>query len=122
MSVEGDEGLADQPKLRVMDGFMVPGQIEDELADSLLSEYHENSQRIAALCESDLKKGLFFGVDEEDREEREQEVLLLMARNYTLIEQLQGHETLSACGVPEKLTIRDCLSQRFADAFPSSEA
>jgi transcriptional regulator with XRE-family HTH domain len=103
----------DRPRARVMDGFVVPEQVDDSEADALLTEYAENVAKIRALWSSPLKKGFFGGADVEDRDRRERAVLALMARNYALVERLHGHEIVSpnqkrqvetlGCGVAKAL-------------------
>jgi transcriptional regulator with XRE-family HTH domain len=103
----------DRPRARVMDGFVVPEQVDDSETDALLTEYAENAAKIRALWSSPLKKGFFGGVDVEHRDRRERAVLALMARNHALIEQLHGHEIVSpnqkrqietlGCGVAKAL-------------------
>ncbi|MEP6879023.1 MAG: hypothetical protein ABI865_09255 [Nitrosospira sp.] len=48
------------------------------------------------MCNVDLSNSGFlgFGVDEDAANKRADEVLRLMARNYAIVEELQGHETV----------------------------
>lgn len=84
--------------IRAMDGFAVPHSVSTEEADNILTEYAENSEHIRRLASEEIGTSLFFGdVDEKDREQKTRRLLCLMARNYSLIEQLHGHETIMPC-------------------------
>jgi transcriptional regulator with XRE-family HTH domain len=78
---------------RLRDGFLLPEAIDEDEADALLTEYAEYREKISALCAEDLTKGFFyplFGVDGDEAAECVNKVLTLMARNFSIIEQLQG--------------------------------
>ena len=86
--------------VRVMDGFAIPSAADTEEIDSLLAEYATNREMISNLCQYDIRKHhskesfLFLGdpeIDAAEVEKRTKEVLVLMARNYSLVERLQGH-------------------------------
>ncbi len=108
---------------RLRDGFLLPEAMDDDEADALLTEYAENRENISALCAEDLTKGFFvtlFGVDGDEAAERVNKVLTLMARNFAIIEQLQGHNTvlpIRADAKREKRTTGDFVSARFAEAL-----
>jgi transcriptional regulator with XRE-family HTH domain len=114
---------SEAPRLR--DGFLLPDAImDDDEADALLTEYAENREKISALCAEDLTKGFFsslFGVDGDEAAGRVNKALTLMARNFAIIEQLQGHDTVClptpADAKREKRTTGDFVSARFADAL-----
>lgn len=99
--------------VRVMDGFVVPDQTAEADVDDILTEYTENSHLIRTLCKGAVKRG-FFGIDEDDLSEREHQLLVLMARNYTLVEQLHGHETVHPRDVAELETIGDSVARELA--------
>jgi transcriptional regulator with XRE-family HTH domain len=111
----GDSLNHDRPRARVMDGFVVPEQVDDSEADALLTEYAENVAKIRALWSSPLKKGFFGGVDVEDRDRREGAVVALMARNYALVEQLHGHEAVDPGEKQEMETLGYCVAQAFTE-------
>jgi transcriptional regulator with XRE-family HTH domain len=109
---------------RLRDGFLLPEAMDDDEADALLTEYAENREKISALCAEDLTKGFFsslFGVDGDEAAGRVNKALTLMARNFAIIEQLQGHDTVClptpADAKREKRTTGDFVSARFADAL-----
>ncbi|MEW8287902.1 MAG: helix-turn-helix transcriptional regulator [Candidatus Thiodiazotropha endolucinida] len=104
-----------QPK--VMDGFVIPDQIEDFNADAILSEYADNCRSIKVLCQQPIKKDWLFGIDEADCEQKAQDVLTLMARNFTLIERLHGHDTVMPSPIEKVDTIQDYITLRFTDQF-----
>lgn len=104
-----------QPK--VMDGFVIPDQIEDINADAILSEYADNCRSIKVLCQQPIKKDWLFGIDEADCEQKAQDVLTLMARNFTLIERLHGHDTVMPSPIEKADTIQDYITLRFSGQF-----
>lgn len=104
-----------QPK--VMDGFVIPDQIEDINADAILSEYADNCRSIKVLCQQPIKKDWLFGIDETDCEQKAQDVLTLMARNFTLIERLHGHDTVMPSPIEKTDTIQDYITLRFTEQF-----
>jgi len=102
-------------KARVMDGFVIPDNIDSGEVEHILYEFSENDRHILKLCNSSLKRGWFGGVDEDDQELRQLDVLKLMARNYLLIKDLHGHDILPI-GTKEKIeTIGDGINEVFAD-------
>jgi transcriptional regulator with XRE-family HTH domain len=109
---------------RLRDGFLLPDATDDDEADALLTEYAENREKISALYAEDLTKGFFctlLGVDDYDAAEPVNKVLTLMARNFAIIERLQGHDTVllptPADAKREKRTTADFVSARFVEAF-----
>jgi len=109
---------------RFRDGFLLPDAMDDDEADALLTEYAENREKISALCAEDLTKGFLnslFGVDSDEAAEPVNKVLTLMARNFAIIEQLQGHDTVllptPAEAKREKRTTGDFVSARFTEAL-----
>ena len=109
---------------RLRDGFLLPDATDDDEADALLTEYAENREKISALCAADLTKGFFyplFGVDGDEATERVNEVLTLMARNFAIVEHLQGHDTVllptGAEAKREKRTTGDFVSARLTEAL-----
>jgi hypothetical protein len=94
---------ADQSKpkrgVRIMDGFAVSLNADSDEVESLLAEYADNKAEISRLCQYDIRKHhthepFLFGdpeIDEAAVEKCTREVLVLMARNYYLVERLQGH-------------------------------
>ena len=110
--------------VRVMDGFQVVAAMPDDEAEILLAEYVQNQVKINELCAQKPEEDswvLFSEVDEADLRERQQQILMLMARNFSLVEQLHGRETLLPCSESEaeaeKVTVGDYLSRLFADVF-----
>jgi transcriptional regulator with XRE-family HTH domain len=104
-------------RARLRDGFLLPNATDDDEADALLTEYAENREKISALCAEDLTKGFLnslFGVDDDEAAEPVNKVLTLMGRNFTIIEQLQGHDTVllptGAEAKREKRTTGDFVS------------
>ena len=111
--------------IHVIDGFAIPPLTDDAEADAILTEYAENKVKLQRLSEQKIPSGIF-GVDEEDVAEKTREILRLMAKNYNLVEQLHGHETITPCPSTEmkkkRSTASEFLSLEFAKAFgPSDE-
>ncbi len=109
---------------RLRDGFLLTDAMDDDEADALLTEYAENREKISALCAEDLTKGFFsslFGVDSDDAAEHVNKVLTLMARNFAIVEQLQGHDTASlptrVDAKREKRTTGDFVNTRFSETL-----
>ena len=114
--------------IKVMDGFAFPDGVTDEDADIILTEYAENTEKIQLLSEKDIEinSSIFSdSIDDDDKEAKTRQLLCLMARNYTLIEQLQGRETISLCPSSEigkdKATTGEFISLEFAEVFGSSD-
>jgi transcriptional regulator with XRE-family HTH domain len=82
--------------LRLRDGFLLPPETDEDHADALLNEYAENRHRIDNMCTFDLSNSGFlgFGVDEDKAHKLADEVLSLMAKNYAIVEELQGHDVM----------------------------
>lgn len=103
-------------RLHVRDGFLLPPEADEDQVDALLSEYAENRQRISDICNIDLSNSGFlgFGVDEEKGSHYADEVMGLMARNYIIIEELQGHGVGFAnhSRKGNKTTVRDFVRLR----------
>jgi len=102
---ELDSGREQQTiHVRVVDGFVIPANIEVEEAERILSDYAENAKTIRTLCGYDIREHhtsqpfLFWEgeLDEAEVEKRIKAVLVLMAKNYALIEMLHGHEVCSS--------------------------
>ncbi len=104
--------------VRLRDGFLLPPEADENQVDALLNEYAENRRRIADMCSIDLSNSGFlgFGVDEDKGNKRAEEVLGLMARNYAIIEELQGHEIIyfnsQQAITGEKKKVRDFVALR----------
>lgn len=104
--------------LRLRDGFLLPPEADEDHVDALLNEYAENRRRIGDICNIDLSNSGFlgFGVDEDVANKRTSEVLSIMARNYAIIEELQGHQIIEQnpkqSAKDEKKTVRYFLNLR----------
>lgn len=125
---EDESEETDMPRLR--DGFLLPQELDEDHADSLLNEYAENRSRITNICNIDLSNSGFlgFGVDEDKGNMRADEVVSLMAINFAIIEELQGHEIIhfNPTQIPtgEKKKVRDFVAlrlKRFAATPPTSK-
>jgi transcriptional regulator with XRE-family HTH domain len=111
-----------QEGARLMDGFLVPAALDQEAAEALLAEYSENRAKLDALCEQAPRDSIFFGPDESDMRKRQREVLMLMARNYVLVEQLHGHATVHDCiGDGKQKTIGVHVREAIEQVFPPAE-
>lgn len=73
--------------------FRISSRVDETEAKTLLAAYTDNRNKIISLCQKAPKEVLFW-IDEEDLEDRKKEVLMLMARNYVLTEQLRGHQAI----------------------------
>lgn len=80
-----------------IDGFLIPEGMAQEKADALIFEYHRNRDRISEYLEQPVPRtpGMFFGGDVRI-EEVLINVLIPMAENYAIIDQLQGNSKITA--------------------------
>ena len=92
--IQFDNDTEEENKPRLRDGFLLPQKLDEDHADALLNEYAENRHRINDMCNLDLSNSGFlgFGVDEDKGNKQADNVISLMARNYVIVEELQGHE------------------------------
>ena len=90
------EGGMPVGKVRIMDGFMIADHLPDEEVENLLGEYAFNTDAIESLRNNTPKEG-FWGIDEDDLANKQNQILALMARNFCIIEQLHGHESIKPC-------------------------
>lgn len=89
-------------------------QIDEAKAELLLTAYEDNRNKIISLCQQHPKEILFW-VDEDDLEGRIKGILLLMAKNYALIEQLRGHQAISPNGEATKNNQRQTIAGYVSD-------
>ena len=81
-------------------------------------EYSENRYRISSMCKTDRSNSGFlgFGIDDEKANKEADDVINIMARNYAIVEELQGHEITyfnrPACDKGEKKTVGDFVTRR----------
>ena len=95
-SIDADTG----DHVRLMDGFAVPDYLAPDLVEDLLFEYEENIQKISQLCTYDIRanhteKPWFDDpyIDNNAVQQFTGEALVLMARNFNIVEELRGHES-----------------------------
>ncbi len=128
LAVELDGEFPDidsEPPCRVIDGFVVPDHMFEDTVEELLSEYAENKAEIDGIASEPVKSGLIFSIDHEHCESRFMRVIELMARNYTLIESIQGHAVLLPCS-PEDAeenpaSMGEYIGQRLNEIFGYQE-
>lgn len=86
--------------VRIMDGLVIPDHLDPGFVEDLLFEYQENAQEINRLCTYNMKANsshkpiigkAFLGQETHDQLTRE--ALVLMARNYNIVEELRGHKS-----------------------------
>lgn len=118
LSVQGEDDSEERYLPRLRDGFQLPQEADEERVDLLLDEYSENRHRISNMSKIDLSNSGFlgFGIDEDKANKKTDEVINIMARNYAIIEELQGHDlTFSSSrrfAQDEKKTVRDYVRTR----------
>jgi len=100
---------------RVMDGFVVPDDADPDEIEVILLNFTDNERKINQLLNSPVKRGWLGGIDEDDQDMRELDVLKLMARNYLLVKELHGHELLPVTPKEKIETIGDGINEIFAD-------
>ena len=94
-----DRGNQDS-SARIIDGFLVPEYIAQDQIEDLLFEYESNIQKINQLCTYDIRKNHtkrpWFEdpyIDNADVQQLTNEALVLMARNFNIVEELRGHDS-----------------------------
>jgi len=88
------------PSMRVCDGFLLPVNLDSELVEELLDEFHANNERIARAVVKKPPESSFLGfvsADEERAEEITQEVCRLLARQACITAELMGRSLVSLC-------------------------
>jgi len=107
---------------RIMDGFVVPDYLDPGFMEDLLSEYEENIQKINQLCMYDIRahhtEDPLFGkpfVRDDAHNQFTREALILMARNFNIIEELRGHDScLSVDDMNNASTTGEFIGYEFA--------
>lgn len=111
--------LAETDMPQLCDGFLVTANSDAEEVESLLAEYADNRSKIADLCSYDIRKNSFLFVTNDEVKKRTKEVLFLMARSFTIVEQLHGHQTVLPCARAalgmRKNSTGDFLSEAFGE-------
>ena len=97
--------------LRLIDGFAIPDDIDENVIEDALGEYEHNETEIDALLTSHAGAHWFSGDAKQDGVNRLQ---VLMSKNYLLIQQLQGRERLASIALtdeidPEQITNGELL-------------
>lgn len=101
----------------LIDGFLVPDGLESGPVENLLAEIAQNDMKIAELAATPAERELLGGYCEKVSDQ----ITQLMARNYTLVQQLRGHETITPCSKADAETKAqtngDVLSRVFGKIF-----
>lgn len=94
LSVNQEEGLC-----RLQDcGLVVPAGLSEEHHAALLGEYEANRLMIDDLAAQEVERGWFGDWFDEPGEAEKLKLLTLMARNYSIYEEMQGHDAVKSCG------------------------
>jgi len=107
--------------VRLMDGFAVPDYLAPDLVEDLLFEYEDNIQKINKLCVYNIRKNHteepFFGdsfVRKDAHDQLTRDALILMARNFNIVEELRGHEScLSVDSIDNAATTGEFIGFEF---------
>lgn len=102
-----------ETRATVMDGFAIPGGFAPEEVETVLDEIHANDAAIADIATQPVKR---HWLTDEVLTEASDAAVILMARNYQLIRQLQGHiptEAANDDGNPS--TVADVVRQRLRE-------
>lgn len=101
----------------LIDGFLVPKGIDSVAVENTLAELADNNVKIAELAATSAEPELFGGYCQKVSDQ----ITQLMARNYTLVQQLRGHETITPCSKADAETKTDTnggvLSRVFGKLF-----
>jgi transcriptional regulator with XRE-family HTH domain len=112
-------GADESEGARLCDGFLIPPGMDETEVDRLLHEYAQNRKKISALCSYDIRANSFLFIDSSEVAAKTTEVLQIMARNFTVIETLQGHDTVRPWTKDAKngraSTTGDFLGQMFGE-------
>jgi len=92
-------------------GFVISGQLETEVVDSLMERMEANDDRVAGLIGEAFKTG-FFGDLSEDTEAKARELIANLAENHVSFRALQGRNIVSV-GRDEPRTIGEYLGKMF---------
>jgi len=118
-----------KPNLRVIDGIEIPRATSDNQAEMLLSERIENSNKIREICAKKVKPGvfgfLFDDIDQGDLDQQMDKVVMLLARNEIIVQQLQGHLDYMESDTDSKrseITVGNALAAKFLDYAPKASA
>lgn len=80
----------DKHGLSLIDGFVIAASVPQELAKELLDRYYENNRQIEQLLTRESAKGFFRDFDSEMTLSMSIHPLTLMARQYEILQILQG--------------------------------
>jgi transcriptional regulator with XRE-family HTH domain len=103
--------------VRVMDCFVIPSSVNDEQADELLSQYADNKNQIQEVDQDLDEEWETADIYDIGLSYREMDIVLMMARNYALIEQLHGHEVSTPWIIEETADV-DSDREEEAQASP----
>lgn len=97
--------------------------VESNVGDSgeICAEVEKNNERISELLDREIKTDWFGDIHEQDLARREHEVLILMARNYTLLERVHGNVVVEPVATDEPKTIGEHISMVFYKAASSPD-
>lgn len=111
------EGTPTLEGFSLIDGFLVPEGLESAHVENILAELAENDVKIAELAATPAESELFGGYCQKVSDQ----ITQLMARNYVLVQQLRGRETITPCNKADAETKAqtngDVLSRVFGKIF-----
>lgn len=76
--------------VRSRDGFVISEDLTDKTVESLLDEYYSNAERIEGIQQSELRRGFFGGIDEENSMKSVLAITLLSHRQFIIKQLLHG--------------------------------
>jgi len=105
----------------VSDGVEASSELPVQGHTELLTEYEANRQAINDLASQEVGGGLFSDWFEEPGEEEKLRLITLMARNYSIHEEMKGHHTIRPCD-PEMLdnkmdTVGEMVGAMFSEVI-----
>ncbi len=113
----------------IRDGYVVTGAMPEQDADSLLDEIHANNEQVAEMLAMPIEINDGILGDDEPTDECElvtKDVLLLLSRNYNLVQELKGEDSIDLCDDEEHMAMRkageetqtDLIGNLFAGGLP----
>jgi len=116
-------------KLNIVDGFVIPIGVEAEyVVEDLMDEFYDNSQKIEKCRHKKISRNVGFlfgddrGIDNETAYEESRRMLILMARQYEIIQILHGQHENCHSGVTTELdtvkTVGDYVAALICATLP----
>ena len=91
--------------LKIRDGFLISGALQDAEVESLLSDYYDNQVEIEAISASEAPKGMFNAVREDRARVPVSKLFALTCQQDTILRRLRGHNVAVEPNTMDRRTI-----------------